>query len=767
MDVLYFSRISDSVEWSERGIVIDMDLAVNALQVEFPSGERVIAYMPSEYSTTSLRNVCCASGNDPVRIDACVERDAPFLRATKLILVITNSHDFNVAVSNGSLTCELDLVSFVGDEFYSSAFVPTPPPLPPPMSEAPSHSLHENGLWKCPLFQHQTLAAQWMSGIENGSNGKFCYTNHVKLTDQWFLNVDKKEITSDPDSRRCSSIGGVYCDGTGTGKTATVLFHMFATSCPPVANPAVGAYATNASLVILPIHLVSQWTSEIGKFIDVDHVKVVSLTHGKDLKTCDMQRLLAADIVITTFNFLRSSKPYGELLDREVKGRTRASFSVWSRVAGKSAPIIEAVHWKRIVVDNFHSVFESSRDVRHLKVLKSHFVWGVTGTPDLEHDPIRNYQIFFADGNCKHPNAIHAFMQSNMKGTPSTMNPPTHRLRLIEADEVERISLNEVSDAHDMVQMCTTVDVKADVHVSDHVDSIEGRMRTQREGNLQHLQQSCKAHERALFLLRRSVSTICTGFIEGDSFSHLHYQENVSAMAVYEQEERMVRLALSHEQYAIQRQMASAELVSERLNAFQTGSEVCSICMERKCDVITSCVHAFCSECVRRSIQVKAVCPTCRSPLTPADVTGVLVCVPRKLLMIKMLILSLSAPTILFVQWKRMVHGMTSYLRGSGIRVLLMDGNVSQRASTLQQFEDTGGVLLLCLESPFEGLHLAHASHIIFAHAILAQKEKVRHLEAQAVARCVRHGQTREVMVYSFVVQNTMEETAWRTSHVE
>ena len=74
-------------------------------------------------------------------------------------------------------------------------------------------------------------------------------------------------------------------------------------------------------------------------------------------------------------------------------------------------------------------------------------------------------------------------------------------------------------------------------------------------------------------------------------------------------------------------------------------------------------------------------------------------------------------------------------------------------------------VLLLCLEDSFAGLHLPHVRHIIFAHAIVAEKKQVERLERQAIARCVRHGQESTVGVYSFVVLDTEEEELWHRTH--
>ena len=86
-----------------------------------------------------------------------------------------------------------------------------------------------------------------------------------------------------------------------------------------------------------------------------------------------------------------------------------------------------------------------------------------------------------------------------------------------------------------------------------------------------------------------------------------------------------------------------------------------------------------------------------------------------------------------------------------------------QRArGTLAAFEH-GGVLVLCL-GLFAGLHLTHG-HVLFAHAIVGAHDEVARLERQAIARCVRPGQTRHVQVYSFVVSESEEETLWHITH--
>jgi SNF2 family DNA or RNA helicase len=126
--------------------------------------------------------------------------------------------------------------------------------------------------------------------------------------------------------------------------------------------------------------------------------------------------------------------------------------------------------------------------------------------------------------------------------------------------------------------------------------------------------------------------------------------------------------------------------------------------------------------------------------------------------------LARGEPVILFVQWKSMVRGARAFLRDAGARVLLLDGNLAQRTATLAEFHAAGGVLLLCLEECFAGLHLPHARHVVFAHALVGDRARVQHLERQAVARCVRTGQTEPARVWSFVVADGAEETLWHAT---
>jgi len=204
------------------------------------------------------------------------------------------------------------------------------------------------------------------------------------------------------------------------------------------------------------------------------------------------------------------------------------------------------------------------------------------------------------------------------------------------------------------------------------------------------------------------------------------------------------------------------------VDALLSRARTCGVCGVQKCEVMTTCVHCFCAGCADAHIRSTGVCPSCNVKCTEDDVVVIAEVggIGTKMREIGTHILTFSGePVVLFVQWKTMMRPMRAFLRSIGARVLLLDGNAVQRASTRSEFLN-GGVLLLCLEDSFAGLHLPHVRTILFAHAIVGDRERVAHLERQAIARCARRGQVAEnVNVFSFVVAQCEEEELWHNTH--
>ncbi|KAK2601325.1 hypothetical protein N8I77_010781 [Diaporthe amygdali] len=112
---------------------------------------------------------------------------------------------------------------------------------------------------------------------------------------------------------------------------------------------------------------------------------------------------------------------------------------------------------------------------------------------------------------------------------------------------------------------------------------------------------------------------------------------------------------------------------------------------------------------------------------------------------------------IVFSYWKTTLHILARLLRASGVVYLQVDGETSfvDRSNRLRAFkeESKAYVLLMTVETGAVGLNLTVANQV---HIVEPQWNPS--VEEQAVARAVRMGQKREVTIYRYVLQNTVEQ---------
>ena len=77
-------------------------------------------------------------------------------------------------------------------------------------------------------------------------------------------------------------------------------------------------------------------------------------------------------------------------------------------------------------------------------------------------------------------------------------------------------------------------------------------------------------------------------------------------------------------------------------------------------------------------------------------------------------------------------------------------------------------MLLLGLDASCAGANLTAANFVFFAHPVLRDGARSpADIEAQAIGRARRYGQTRSVQVWRFVTANTIEETLDATNAME
>lgn len=241
------------------------------------------------------------------------------------------------------------------------------------------------------------------------------------------------------------------------------------------------------------------------------------------------------------------------------------------------------------------------------------------------------------------------------------------------------------------------------------------------------------------------------------------------------------------------------ETTVQQAEAASPGDLECGICLQAVCNPrFTPCAHIFCATCIQRSLSLTTQCPTCRSPFSqchlsewnpldqvfsgtsgslasasrpvcPSDGAQLALCGSETFSSFGSKIASLVArlqtvqrlgeKAVVFAQWQDLIFKIHSALRCFGIPSAVLAGDAFDRAAVLQRFEGAElPVLLLSLEDSASGTNMAHASHVLLVHPMVAcSAEEQRAYEAQAVGRVRRWGQKRRVQVWRFVMEGTVE----------
>ena len=702
---IFAQKVIDDVDLT-RGRVIDVDLTINEARVRLSDDSTLCISLEPQDATEALYAVVRHGGSA-----VWIECDTDSRHKCVQLLLAVNENELDRELNEGCFMAEEHMVNLARSCWRESRVATNSCVSPESMVSKSATDMPEYWNPDLPLFPHQKQTLEWMREFEARVPATITYTGNLKITDRWFMDTEEECFTLFASPREAHLTGGLCADGTGSGKTATLL-HLIVTglsSTPLFGNNT--AYISGATLIVLPLNLVSQWQHEMRKFLNIEKLKVVTIL-GKEIRSLSMQDLLNADIVLTTFHFLRSSKTYQEIIDAAMtgRGRTRAGLAAWSRNPNHVEPILEAVSWKRLVVDEIHETFESPRDLRHLRLMQRRVLWGMTATPILDTDAAQHLYVLLGREKAHHPNLLARVIECGICNHPiaaacTSVPCPTRSLQRVHLSAEERSTLRIDGDTgalDDMVQRCT--------------------MGRASEASLRSTEALRESSRLKLDALERAVRVLAAASLE-----------------LERELERLVELCAQGDGDALRS-------VSHAQKACESQARDLALARQQR-DLETRKLERFEASEAQRLERLVSL----RTHGTKLEEIGTLLA-------------SLRESAILFVQWKSMVAGMRSFLRSLSLRVFTLDGNAAQRANTLNEFMSSG-VLLLCLEDCFAGLHLPHVRCVIFAHAIVADARQVELLERQAIARCARLGQTETVQVHSFVVAESGEEELWLRTH--
>ncbi|OCF32964.1 DNA repair protein Rad5 [Kwoniella heveanensis BCC8398] len=625
-----------------------------------------------------------------------------------------------------------------------------------------------NGQLLVEILPHQSQVLQWMIERENPVIPKKPSDPQVQFwtrqsgqnkTPDYYLNVATRTPQyNEPELGR----GGIIADGMGLGKTLTALSLVLATKAKKGSGQ-----SSNATLIVCPLSVLSNWEKQIE-----DHVAPGQLTcytyHGAS-KGVTVKTLESFDVVLTTYPAITADAP-GALAGSAKNSDKEKKLKIGAGVAG---PLLK-VKWKRVVADEGHVLRNpKAKMTQAFASLQAERRWICTGTPIVNSSGDLG-SLLTCLKICKpldQPEYFKSLLLRPLKrGDPKAA-------QLLQA-LVAQILLRRTKDSKDakgkkLVELpgieyfrCT---IKLDYDTRQLYDEIL-------EGSRRKFQEAMRTGEgtaNVLSMLTR-IRQLCLS-------AELVPQSFIDDLR------RPIAPAASTKAISINSMPAEKKnKLIKKLRLYVEDDTECGVCYDSeafgKRPCITDCGHAFCYPCIERVLLSVPLCPMDRHPIglpsileLPPDpeeyvdpVNSQTDSKPIKSAKIDELVKYLQVfpgdeKTLVFSQFTSFLDQVALRLNEEKIPWVRFDGRMNaakrqqvvaefQRPVSAKEFKRNPRVMLISLKSGAVGLNLTAASNVFLCDPWWQSA-----IEAQAVDRVHRMGQTKQVRVFQLIAEDTVE----------
>jgi SWI/SNF-related matrix-associated actin-dependent regulator of chromatin subfamily A3 len=542
--------------------------------------------------------------------------------------------------------------------------------------------------------------------------------------------------------------GGILADDMGLGKTIQTISLI-------MADRELGRKADdacNATLILAPVSVMSNWSTQMKKHVKPEHALRVMFWHGTRKQPITPKEIENYDVVISTYDSVSSewySKKSAEL----------------PRKSG-----VYSVKWRRIILDEGHSI-RNPKAKRTIAVtnLMAQSRWALTGTPIINNlkDLYSLVRFLRLSGGLDSFEVFHgAIMRPVLQGDTQG----NRALQLLMASiclrrkkEMSFIDLR-LPELSEYVHK-----IKLHAHEQEKYDALEAQAKGTLDIYRKNIggQKGADTYRNLLEVLLR-MRQLCNHW-------QLVGEERLNSMMQQLEGEGIVDLTEENK-----------AALQKMLQLLIDSQEDCPICLDTLRDpVITKCAHSYCTGCIERVIEGQKKCPMCRAELESFNTTTVRPAVEtsaktepltqdevadKKSLeknasskveaLLEILKATAQDPTnktIVFSQWISFLDLIQPQLNLHGLKFTRIDGSMTatQRDAALEALDNDPSttVMLASLAVCSVGLNLVAANQVIMADSWWAPA-----IEDQAVDRVHRLGQQRETKVFRLVVEGSVEE---------
>jgi DNA repair protein RAD5 len=689
------------------------------------------------------------------------------------------------------------------------------------------------------LYSYQLRTLQWLKHVETTIYEQgITYTSVMPMNtvlgvdnfeEYYFDYVNQEIIPLEKVMKKLTFKGGILADEMGLGKTITMIslivdkprhdiqIDLKKLSKINIELSSNDKIKTKANLIVCPSHLAKQWYSEAVRCNP--NMKIILITTKPQHENVNYLDILAADMVIVTFQFLTNITHYPILgyrkmtptqlttnfTDRLQCISADVKFNITRIQEGESInqPILEHFDWHRLIVDEAHELFGMAQWSRShtdsflnmlLQAMESTYKWYVSGTPFTSEDGFRSVTQYLG-------------LKSHNQQTLLIKNKQIELNKYLDFKQLIERGMNEQSLYDDIMRQLYCRNTKASIGDEWNIPSIIEETIMFKLSNIErgmyeqgkhygetYLRQICchpnisDQDVEALGGEELSLEDVRLKLIEYKKSLILENNSKVAALDRNKDNEhnydyrRKQLLAKNKElEYEI-RFFSNLDPVVPKL-----PEDSCPICMGDFEDVVvTDCGHYYCKECIMNALNVsKKNCPMCRQPLTMKNIYSMKKSdspqmdyvtfkygskMGKLITMCKQIFNDPTARIIIFSQWERLLLMIGKTLKENNINNVYCRGNVHQRNATIKAFKDgvrdgkETKVIMLSLEHSASGTNLTEATHIIMMDPVDGTKEEIKAIEGQAIGRAARMGQKKQVKVIRMITKDTIEEEIYKKS---